>query len=339
MTSQRLTTILRVAVATLAAAVIGVVAVFAYNIYLDRQAAIQSTPALRVVAAYEKIVRAQPNNAPNRVRLGEAYAAAGQYQKAIEQLNAAIKIDEKHPGAYLDLGLVAMINNEKTEAIKYFKQVVTLTDAAATRNTDAKRELALYNLGKMALDDKDYEQSVGYFKEALRIRRDASDTYLLLARAFDGLGDSASAIKNVEYSLAFDPNFSQANYQAGEYYLREKNYLKASEHIRKAIDVAPEAPEPQELLKKLGTAEAWVAKVNDQRGTDPAEALTSVKIARRIDPESAAIAVLHGQVLERLGKQEEALVTYKEALKLDTSNAKAKAAIKRLEAEKPKKTE
>lgn len=338
MTSQQLTTTLRIAAAALAILVIGVVSLFAYNVYVDREAAKLSTPALRVLASYEDIVRQQPNVAAFRVRLGEAYAAAGRYQDAIEQFNAAIKLEENHTGAYLDLGLVAMINDHVSEAIGYFEKVVEITDASEMRFTDARRELALFNLGKIALDDDEYEDAVGYFKEALRVRRDSSDTYLLMARAYDGLGDTASALKYVEYALAFDPNFAQANYQAGEWYLREKDYLKASEHIRKAIDAAPEERAPAELLEKLGTAESWAGKATAQLESDPKKALEYIKIARRIDPFDAELALLHGRVLEKVKKPSDALVTYREALELDTENAEVKAAIKRLESSETTKT-
>ncbi len=99
MTSQQTTTLLRASAWVLVVALIGLAALFGYTVYLDRQEAIQSTPALRVIQEIKKQVRAQPNNVVFRVRLGEGYAAAGKYQQAIEQFNAALKLDPKHPGA------------------------------------------------------------------------------------------------------------------------------------------------------------------------------------------------------------------------------------------------
>lgn len=331
MTSQQLTTVLRVSVTVLLVAVIGLVGVFGYTVYQDRQEAVQSTPALRTLAAVKKEVRKQPNNVVYRVRLGEAYAAAGKNQEAIEQFNAALKLDGKHIGAWLDLGMVAMIAKHEEEAVGYFTEVTKLTNTGAMRYSDARREQALFNLGNIALNKNDYEKAIGYFKEALRIRKDASDTYLLLARAFVGLEDTDSALKYVEYALAFDPNFAQANYQAGELYLQEKDFLKASEHIRRAIDAAPEAPEPQLLLAKLGTAKSWSDKAKASKTSEPKKALEYIKIARRIVTDDSALIILHGQILEELGKNKEALTTYEEAKKLESANDQVKAALARLE--------
>jgi tetratricopeptide (TPR) repeat protein len=330
MTSRQITVVLRTTVIVLLVAVLGVAGLFGYTVYRDRQNAINSTPALRVIAGLRTLVKSNPNDTSYRIRLGEAYASATQYQKAIEQFNAALKIDPKHTGAYLDLGMVAMINKRDSVAISYFQKVVDLTDTESMRYTDSRRETALYNLGNMALDSHDYEKAVGYLKEALRIRKDSSDTYLLLARAFEALDDVDSAITNVEYALAFDPNYAQANYEAGVLYLEKKNYLKASEHIRRAIDNAPEERDPQVLLLKLGSAESWAAKAKAQLKAKPTKALEYIKIARRIDPNSAELALLHGQILEQLKKTTEALTTYKEAEKLDPTNTEIKAAVARL---------
>ena len=233
--------------------------------------------------------------------------------------------------------MVAMINQREQEAIEYFETVVKLTEGPMS-GSDSRRENALYNLGNMALNRKEYEKAIGYFKEALRIRKDASDTYLLISRAFDGIGDTDTAIKYIEYALAFDPNFAQANYAAGELYLKQEDFLKASEHIRRAVDAAPDAREPQVLLERLGTAESWAEKAQAQLKDEPLKALEYVKIARRIDPTSARIALLHGQVLEELGKKKAALETYREAKDLDPTDKQIEQAVARLEKTQSEKT-
>ena len=241
------------------------------------------------------------------MRLGEAYAAAGKNQEAIEQFNAALKLDGKHMGAWLDLGMVAMIDEARRRGqLATSQKSSKLTDTGAMRYSDARREQALFNLGNIALNKNDYEKAIGYFKEALRIRKDASDTYLLLARAFVGLEDTDSALKYVEYALAFDPNFAQANYQAGELYLQEEGLLEGVRAHRRAIDAAPEAPEPQLLLAKLGTAKSWSEKAKAlEDGSEPKKALEYIKIARRIDTdERRARHCCMAQILEELRQEQ-----------------------------------
>ena len=54
--------------------------------------------------------------------------AMGKYQQAIEQLNAALKIDPKHTGAYLDLGLVAKLAKTTRRPRATSRRSSTLTD-------------------------------------------------------------------------------------------------------------------------------------------------------------------------------------------------------------------
>ncbi len=75
----------------------------------------------------------------------------GQVPEATEQLNAALKIDPKHIGAYLDLGLVALAAKNPAAAESYFKKVVDLTEGSQYAALNSSRETALYNLGLIAL--------------------------------------------------------------------------------------------------------------------------------------------------------------------------------------------
>ncbi|MDP2401996.1 MAG: tetratricopeptide repeat protein, partial [Actinomycetota bacterium] len=89
----------------LAVALIGILVIgglFGYQIYVDRQRAEAANPAMRVVTSIREQVRQSPNDAILRVRLGEALGAAGRFDEAIEQFNAALQIDPEHIGAYLD---------------------------------------------------------------------------------------------------------------------------------------------------------------------------------------------------------------------------------------------
>jgi len=337
MTSQQLDLALRWTVGVLLVAVLAITGFFAYTVYADRQIAIATLPSYRIIKAMSSQVRQKPNDAYLRVRLGEAYAAGGQPKKAIEQFNAALKIDPKHAGAYLDLGLLADINDHQADAIKYFKKVVAMTDKGAMAGVDSRRETALYQLGRIALDEKRYEDSVGYLKEALRIRKDASDTYLLLTRALVGLDQPDEAVEYVEYALAFDPNFVEANVEAARLYLDQEDYVKASARVRSALAANPESVEAQELLKKLGEGDRWYQQASTLLETDPDAAFDAIQTARNIDPTSVKYAIMHAKVLEKMKKATGALAVYNEAAKLDPSNTQVKAAISRLEAAAKKK--
>jgi tetratricopeptide (TPR) repeat protein len=183
-------------------AVIAIGAIFGYTVWQDRQERMKATPALRTINELAAQSRKAPNNVPLHVRLGEAYAAAGMSAKAIQQLKIATKLDPKHTGAWLDLGMIAMNEKKYPEAKGYFTKVVDLTAGADFQNVNNRRENALYGLGIIALETKQYEDAVGRFKDALRIRDDASDTYYHLALAYKQGKQPAKAREQLQVALA-----------------------------------------------------------------------------------------------------------------------------------------
>lgn len=328
---DRLDNILNVTVGVLLAAVLVVGGLFGYNIWQVRQNRLNSTPALRLIEDLKVQVRENPNDAALRVRLGESYAAAGQYDEAVEQLQNALKIDPEHTGAFLDLGIVATVENDYDSAIRYFEKVVELTEGSEFEGVNDRRETALYNLGIIMLDREQYEDAIGYLKGALRIRRDASDTYYHLARGYQGLEEYDAAIEQLEIGLQFDPNYAQAHFLMGQLYTLLDDPINASVHFKLAADLVPDADPPQEALAAYGTEEEILAKGETALGDGQVEeALTQALIATNIFPDSVEANLFHARVLEKRDNLDDAISVYNKVLELDANNDEAKSALERL---------
>jgi tetratricopeptide (TPR) repeat protein len=318
----------------LAVAVVGILVVgglFAYQIYVDRQRAEAANPAMRVVSSIREQVRQSPNDAILRVRLGEALGAAGRFDDAIEQFNAALQIDPEHIGAYLDLGIVAMLTGNYPDAVSYFERVAELTDSTQFRNVDERRERAFYNLGLIAIEEERYEDAVGYLKEALRIRKSVSDSYYQLARAYQGLENPMGAIDNLEIALAFDPKYAEAHYLMGQLYMELDDPINASVHFYRAAQIKPDAEPPQEALAALGPAEEWADRAREALEAKRLdEATEEILVARNLDPENAAYAELHGDILLASGDSAAARAVYEAALELDPESTEIRSKLDRL---------
>jgi tetratricopeptide (TPR) repeat protein len=323
---------LNIGLVVLLLGVLGLAGYFAYNVYVDRIAQDQTTAAGRITAALARQVRTDPNNAVLRVRLAEALGAQEKYPQAIEQLNAALKIEPKHAGAYLDLGQIAIFTKQYEAAKAYFQKVVDITDASGYQNLDPAREQALYNLGILALNENQYDQAAGYFKASLRIRGDASDTYYQLAKALKGIGEIDGAIQNLEMAITFDPGFAEAHYFLGELYKIKKDDVNASYQFVQASKLAPTADQPRQAVEAFGPASKWLADARTKSAAGDLEgALTAVLIARNLDDKNFDAALLHAQILEKRSDPKSALSVYREALKLQPNNAAVKAKISELE--------
>lgn len=331
---DRLDTILNVVVAVLVVAVLGIAAWFGYSIWQSRQEAQNATPAHRFVETVKEQVRKDPNNLNLRIELGRAYASVGRFDEANEQLQNALKINKESPEAYYYLGRIAMLEEDNDAAKKYFMQVLTLTDGQKFAELNPRREESLYAMGLISIDEKEYEEAIGYLKGATRIRKDASDTYYQLARAYWGMGEGDAAHEQLDIAYAFDPNYAQALYLNGEIYLAEEDEVNASHWFYLSAQADPDADLPREALASFGTPEERVElgeKALD--GGDIEAALTHALVATNIEPDNFDAQVFHAQVLVKRGNTKDAIEVYNKALKLASESEKAdiEAKIKALE--------
>ena len=63
---------------------------------------------------------------------------------------------------------------------------------------------------------------------------------MLMGDAYFLKNDGGNAITKYENALAINPNLAEANYKIGRLYLRGKNYTKAQEFFKLAIQNDPE---------------------------------------------------------------------------------------------------
>lgn len=329
--TDRVDRALQVVAGVLAAALIALAGYAGYTVWRVSQEAKYATPALRLIETLKDDVRNDPNSPELRVRLGEALGAAGLYREAIEQLEIAIELSPNHSGAYLDLGIISMELEEYDAAESYFTKVLELTEGTDFTDISDRRELALFYLGEIALIQERYEDAIGYFKGALRIRRDAADTYFDLGLAFKGLGEYDAAIEQFETALLFDNEYAEAHYELGQIYLEQGDYVNAALRFSDAARLAPDVEVVQEALMSVGQFEDWMSKAQDAYDDGAYEdALEAVLVARALDLESIDAIVLHGRILEAQEKFEDAESVYREGLGKDPENEELQAALERV---------
>lgn len=306
---------------------------FGYSVYAQKQAARLSNPAFVAVDALQAQVNKKPGDAELHSRLAEALATAGELDQAKAELAAAIKIDPKYVGAYQNLALIDLQQLNYKDSAANWQKVLDLTKDSQMQDVNQRRDLAYFNLGEISFLQKDYVGAVGYFNAALRIRKDASDTYLLLAKSYMGLGQNDQAMEKVNAALAFEPNYAEAHFVRGKLYLAAGDKVNAAWDFRAALDRAPDNAEAQAAVESLGSYESWYGKaVSADASHDASAALEAVQIARAIQPNSYDAAMLHGKILEGISDAKDAVAAYEVALKAKPNDPAATAALKRAQA-------
>ena len=183
--------------------------------------------------------------------LGIAYLEAGQYNRAVPEFEAAIKLDPNFIGAhcalcraYLEQDELEKAGTAITEALKLDAnhQPALLLSGTITE--------AYQDRGKAYLDDKRYTEAVAAFQKSITLDADLGDSseasdsgntyvYVHLGAAYIGMKAYQEAIEALQYAIAQDADLVDAHYNLGYAYVEQGAYDQAVPHLERAIAIAP----------------------------------------------------------------------------------------------------
>lgn len=318
------------AIWAVAAVTAGLLVYLGYAMWMQNQYEKATSPAGRAAANLENVVRKKPGNAGARIALAQAYVAADRVNDAIDQYQAALKIEKENPVALVGLGQIAMSQKQWGTATGYWQRVIDKLEGGTYSQKDERLEQAYYYLGLTLIEQHKYEDAVANLKEALRIRPDASDTHYALAIAYKELDSLEKSEKELKIALAFDPKMPEANYEMGLLLAERSELATAAEHFRLSSDEAPKIDKPRLELQKLGTVEERVRKATSLRTSNVASATVEARIAVALDPDDKSALQVLGQLYEQQGDKDKALGMYEKLLEMNPEDKTVADAVARL---------
>jgi len=119
-------------------------------------------------------------------------------------------------------------------------------------NLDAANAAAWNNLGVCYKEMKLYDKAVSAFEKALQWDASTASAYFGLGEVYGELGDFASSSRNYQKALSLTPRSRKAyvyNRLAWAHF-KQRQYTLALEAIDKAIQLAPDDPDLQTLLRR-----------------------------------------------------------------------------------------
>jgi tetratricopeptide (TPR) repeat protein len=145
---------------------------------------------------------------------GIEYHDNGDYDKAIECYEKALKLAPDVPGIYYELALSYLYKENPEEALRYSQQGINLAAAQGMEDNLS----GLYDLKGSALDDLGRrEEAVEVYLEALN-RFDVNDTrlYYNLGLTYYRMGERDKARDSLAQSLINDPFHPSSNFLLGK---------------------------------------------------------------------------------------------------------------------------
>jgi len=221
---------------------------------------------------FEHALRTTRDNFIAHDSLGRAYLRAGDFDGAIEQLSAALRIQPRWPEPRASLGEALLGKGRVDEAVWNCHEAVRLDPASA----ELRVQLAHVLLAAGWIDDAIVE-----LREALR-RDDgqrAARIHGLLGLAHGRRGDAARATAHLQQAIALDPGAVTPRASLGALLLQQGDAAGAERELRAALGAGAEQPE---LHSALGDALRT-------QGRD-AEAIEEYRAALRAQPRHRAAA-------------------------------------------------
>src|ERR1700722_10271700 len=112
------------------------------------------------IAACSRLIFANPSNASAFFSRCFAYNNKGDYDRAITDMNEAIRLDPENAVAFSNRGLAYAGRGDNDRAIADYNEAIRL---------DAKSAAAFANHGNAYRDKRDYDRAIADYSEAIRL--------------------------------------------------------------------------------------------------------------------------------------------------------------------------
>ena len=200
------------------------------------------------------IERKFPENTEGLLKSAELFFLVKQYQKAIDFVNKALKIDDGLAKAYFIKGSVYRESGDTAKAISSLETAI---------EQDNKMEDAFYDLGVIYAVRKN-KLALDYYDNVLKVNPNNIMARYARAKFLQDIGKNDEAIFEYEALIKQKKDCSECFYNLGVIFLNEKKNLNtAIEKFTKAIEVKPDYIEAYfargytySLLKQNASAKA-----------------------------------------------------------------------------------
>jgi tetratricopeptide (TPR) repeat protein len=283
------------------------------------------------IADLRSVLRDQPNAVGVMRALARAHLANGEPALAEETMRRAADADPKDLSARLDL-VQLLIQLGKAEQAKplvdalvkqqpdnmaaleaQFKVGAATKDGAEAQGAanamvalQPKQPLGYFYQGAVAEDDKRLDDALRLYSAALDIQPDAAEPLQAAVRVLVRLDRTAEAIKRLDAAAARFPTLPFALNLKAEVLLNSQHPAAAEQALKTAIGRAPKW-----WIPYRGLAQAQLV----DRDADAAIATLQEGIAISDQP-GVLVGELAG-LYERMGKSDQAIMVYEEALRRD----------------------
>lgn len=229
-------------------------------------------------------------------RSGMIYRSRGHFEKAIDQIRAAIAICPAQADYYKDL---AGIYKDMGD----YEQALTCLRAAITQDSGCVE--AYHDIGCLLIQLGREAEAIEALRKSIALKPDYARAYNNLALALEAQGFIAQAAACLQKSLQISPGLSEAWNNLGNLSKKKNHLARAERYYRRALACSPQMPA---ALNNLGL-------LYQQTGAFD-QAISCFQKAARSAPAMIDSFINLGNTLQCMGRFRQARISYADALKI-----------------------
>ncbi|OGS42092.1 MAG: hypothetical protein A3K67_01790 [Euryarchaeota archaeon RBG_16_62_10] len=255
----------------------------------------------KAIEAFEQALKIAPADKESWNNLGYTYFCSGVLDEALECFDKALEIDPSYKHAWYNKGYAYHGADLLEQAVDCYRRAIAIDpDDRVLWNNYGN---ALYNLGK-------YAESIPKFVEALAVDPDYEIAWNNIGNALEKMGEYVAAIPYHDRSLEISPDFDYALYAKGVCKSHTGDPEIGYDLVIESLDLNPSYDE------------AWKARsrIAGQLGRWD-EALVSIEESLALNPEFDEGWRERGEILLAMGDPEAAHASFEMCL-LCLSNAR-----------------
>ncbi len=251
----------------------------------------------RAITNYQICTSYDSNNSNLRLGIAAIHVARNEFEKAEQEIEAALKIEPESAQAYIMRGQIAYYRNRDQEALELYEKAVAMDPGSAGAPG--------YNqIGFLHLQAGRFDEARDAFRSAVRIDALDGGAHDGLANILNLEGKTDEAIAELRLALHFNPNQPRALATLAALLSQRDDHEQAEKLCRRALEISPKYGM---ALNNMGLIYRRMEKL------DLAEKYYRQAIAA--EPHLDAPHVNLAQLFMRQGKADAALDEFRAAIK------------------------
>jgi tetratricopeptide (TPR) repeat protein len=216
------------------------------------------------IASISDVIRKNPSDANALNMRGSAFGQAGEYQRALDDFNAALRLSPNYHQVYANRALIYVKMKRADQALADYSKAISLAPDYA---------VAYVGRGNLYRQMKNLPLALSDYNRAVELQADDPVAYFNRGLVRQTMGDHRNAIEDFSNALSMRPDTTDPFYARGISYLKLDEFKRAYDDFTIATN------------SKTSTAEAWTYRARAAEGLGQTkDASRGYRRALQIDP-------------------------------------------------------